>query len=122
MFVKAQFASLVASVIDFLTTIVLASIFNISYLPSSMMGIVLGGASHFIISRNWVFNATDKERVFQIIKYTMVWVGNFVLNATGLYLLKHYYTPVNYILAKGLVAIIVGISYNYALQKKFVFK
>jgi len=121
MFVKAQFASLVASVIDFLTTIFLASILKISHLPSSMTGMVVGGICHFTISRKWVFFATDKERIFQIVKYVMVWVGNFALNAAGLYVLLHY-SAVNYIVAKALVAIVVGTFYNYALQKRFVFK
>lgn len=121
MFVKAQFASLFASVIDFLTTIFLASILHVRLLPSSMTGIVVGGIFHFSFSRHFVFYATEKDRFNQIIKYVLVWVGNFVLNAAGLYVVLHY-VPVNYVIAKALVAIVVGISYNYILQKRFVFK
>lgn len=121
MFIKAQFASLLASVIDFLTTILLAGVFKIMYLPASMTGIVVGGVCHFTVSRHWVFYATEKDRAFQIVKYVLVWVGNFVLNAAGLYLVLHY-APVNYVLAKAVVALVVGICYNYLLQKRFVFK
>lgn len=121
MFVKAQFASLIASVIDFLTTIILVSLFKFWYLPSSMAGIVTGGICHFSISRHWVFDAAEKERWVQVTKYVMVWVGNFALNGAGIYLLGHF-AGVDYILAKALVAIVVGICYNYVLQKKFVFK
>ncbi|MBE7170733.1 MAG: GtrA family protein [Williamsia sp.] len=121
MFVKAQFASLFASVIDFLTTIMLVSVFKMLYLPACMVGIVAGGICHFTISRHWVFYATEKDRVAQIIKYVLVWSGNFGLNAAGLYLALHF-LGVNYVLAKGVVAILVGIGYNYALQKRFVFK
>ena len=120
MFVKAQFASLFASVIDFLTTIILASVFKILFLPASMTGIVAGGVCHFTISRRWVFYATDQQRVVQILKYLLVWAGNFALNAAGLYLLLHY-AGVNYVLAKAVVAIVIGICYNYILQKRFVF-
>ena len=56
----------------------------------------------------------------QIIKYLLVWAGNFALNAAGLYLLLQY-VSVNYMLAKAVVAIVIGIGYNYVLQKRFVF-
>lgn len=121
MFVKAQFASLFASVIDFTTTILLAGVFNILHIPASMTGIVAGGVCHFTVSRRWVFCATEKNRASQITKYVLVWAGNFALNAAGMYLVLHY-AGVNYVLAKAVVAVTVGISYNYALQKRFVFK
>ncbi len=122
MFVKAQLASFFATVIDFLAAILLKSVFKLDPLPSSMLGLVAGGIFHFSVSRYWVFSATEKDKLFQIIKYGLVWGGNFVLNSAGLSLILQYAPFIKFAIAKALVAIVVGISYNYVLQKRFVFK
>ena len=57
----------------------------------------------------------------QLNRYVLVWIGNFLLNVSGLWVLIHY-TGLNGMLAKVLTAVMVAVGYNYVLQKRFVFK
>lgn len=120
-FVKAQAASLAATIIDFSTTVILVEWFHCWYLTASITGTISGGIANFMLGRKWVFVATAKTIPVQAFKYLLVWVGNLLLVSAGVYLLTHY-GGVSYVVSKVIVSVIVGISYNYLLQKKFVFK
>lgn len=120
-FIKAQAASSVASLMDFITTIFLVEVVGCWYLSASLTGTILGGITHFIISRRWVFDAGEKEVPEQIIKYLVVWIGYLTLNGLGIFVITHY-CNVNYVISKIGVSFIIGITYNYLLQKRFVFK
>jgi hypothetical protein len=127
-FTKAQVASLVATGIDFLVTFLLLRWAGIPPVAASAKvtfcgatGTICGGVTHFMVSRTWVFNAQEKKWVEQLNRYVLVWIGNFVLNVSGLYLLTRY-TAISPMLAKIVIAIIIAVTYNYVLQKRFVFK
>lgn len=121
MFVKAQLASLSASIIDFSTFLLLNKIFHVPGQQATMAGVIAGGIFNFTINRRWVFNSADKNRWSQMVKYILVWCGNFILNTAG-YTLLSKFTHFDPAIIKIIVSIIVGISYNYFLQKRFVFK
>jgi putative flippase GtrA len=127
-FTKAQLASLLATAVDFLVTFVLLRWAGIPPVAASarvtfygVTGTLCGGFTHFMISRNWVFNAQEKKWMAQVNRYVLVWIGNLVLNASGLYLLMRY-TSLQPMLAKVISATTVAVFYNYILQKRFVFK
>jgi len=119
-FVKAQVASLSASIIDFLTTLVCTQVFHTWYVLSSVIGTTAGGIVNFMMGRNWVFGTTQRNIKVQIVKYILVWGGNLLLTTAGVFLVTHY-LHVNYILSKIIVSCTVGTSYNFLMQKKFVF-
>lgn len=120
-FLKAQASSLIATAVDFLTTILLVEIFTVWYLPASVTGTITGGVANFMVNRVWVFEATDERTTPQAMKYFLVWTGNLGLNAGGLFLMTTY-SGFSYLVSKILVSAAVGFSYNYVLQKKFVFR
>ncbi len=120
-FIKAQAASLAATIVDFSTTLILVELFHCWYLTGSVTGTVAGGVTNFMMGRQWVFRATEKGVPLQALKYLLVWTGNLVLVSGGVYILTHY-GDVKYIVSKIIVSIIVGFTYNYLMQKKFVFK
>jgi putative flippase GtrA len=125
-FTKAQLASLVATGVDFLVTFLLL---HWAGLPSAAAsgrvtfygatGTICGGVTHFMISRTWVFNAREGKWAEQLNRYLLVWIGNLVLNASGLYLLSR--AGLAPMLAKVITATTVAVVYNYTLQKRFVF-
>lgn len=137
-FLKAQASSLIASAIDFSTTIILKEIFSVWYLAASVTGTIAGGITNFLVNRNWVFEAdsektlvagkvtetSDRRKTHQVsvqaARYLLVWAGNVALNAGGVYLITHY-GGVSYMISKIFVALLVGFTYNYLLQKRFVF-
>jgi putative flippase GtrA len=120
-FIKAQTSALSATLVDFLLTIILKEVFGVWYALANTIGVIAGGLVNFYINRDWVFNGRQDTLRIQVLRYISVWCGNFLLNITGVWLLTQY-TPFNYICAKIITATLVGCTYNYVLQKNFVFK
>jgi putative flippase GtrA len=119
-YIKSQASSIIATLFDFLTTIVCKEIFNFAVVFSSFLGTIVGGVVNFSLGRNWVFNKREKKIPLQIIKYILVWCGNLLLTTLGVFVANQY-IGLNYIVSKIVVAVIMGLTYNYFLQKKFVF-
>lgn len=119
-FIKAQAASLTATIVDFTVTFLLKEIFHWVML-ASILGTVSGGVVNFTMNRSWVFKAHSGKIHFHAIKYLLVWVGNLLLVTGGVYLLTKK-MGVDLLLSKIIVSLFVGFFYNYFLQKKFVFK
>lgn len=120
-FLRAQLSSLTGSLADFLITAILVELTGTGIMPASIEGTVSGGIVNFLINRSWVFAEGRNRTPVQIARYALVWVGNLGLNAAGMYLLLHF-TSIPYLMSKVMVSVLVGISYNYFLQKRFVFK
>lgn len=121
LFIKANIASLVASLSDFLVTIVIKELFNADPFFASVIGTISGGIVNFIVGRYWVFEVRHLNIFHQSRRYFIIWSGNLLLNALGVYFLIHH-ADLNYILAKLIVSLAVATGYNYPLQKKYVFK
>ena len=120
-FLKANVASLIASGFDWMVTVFVVSFFHIDEVIGSIIGTVCGGILNFLIGRNWVFQSRADKVHDQAFRYAIVWVGNLILNASGMY----FFTRVinlHYLVSKVIVSLAVGFGYNYFLQKKFVFK
>jgi len=119
-FLKVQAASLLASGADFTVTFLLVNLGILWYLPASITGAVCGGLVSFAVSKNWAFAADKKPVASQFSRFVLVWLGSTVANATGLFIATHLF-GVQYLIAKVGVGILVGVSYNYVLQKDFIF-
>jgi putative flippase GtrA len=120
-FLKAQGSSLISSTVDFLSTFLIKELGFAQPLWTAIFGTICGGVTNFLINRNWVFKSQKRKVIGQIFKYILIWSGNLGLNAFGNWLLLNQ-TNWHYLVIKILVSLIVGFTYNYFLQKKFVFK
>ena len=121
LFIKANIASLISSLCDFLITIVIKEFFGYDPFWASITGTISGGIINFMIGRYWVFQVHHLDFFHQSKKYFIIWSGNLLLNALAMYVLLNY-TDLNYIVAKIITAVIIAVGYNYPLQKKYVFK
>jgi len=119
-FIKAQVSSFISTAVDFGITIFLKEACGLWYLFSTSAGSILGGAINFIFGRKWVFNAVALPPVSQVVRYILVWGGSILLNIGGVFLLTSV-GHVKYLLSKVITSVIIGICFNYFLQKKFVF-
>jgi putative flippase GtrA len=119
-FIKAQAASILGSIADFFVAIILVEIFHCWYITANLIGNICGAIAQFILCRNWAFNADRRKTPQQIIKYILVWIGNLLLSAAGVYFFTHY-LHIDFIISKTITSVLLGVSYNYLLQKKFVF-
>ncbi|RYY22962.1 MAG: GtrA family protein [Chitinophagaceae bacterium] len=119
-FLKANVASLIASLSDYCITIVLVQLFHADVVWAGVAGTICGGVINFLIGRHWVFRAGKQAAGKQARRYFWVWAGNLLLNAAGMYLLTKQ-AGVHYILAKVVTSLLVAFGWNYPLQKKYVF-
>jgi putative flippase GtrA len=120
-FFKAQLASFTATLIDFSITYTLTSFAGQSYVFSSATGVVCGGIINFLLGRYWVFNANKEKKVKQVPKYILVWISSMLLNMGGLVLFTEVF-GFYYLISKVITSTIVGIIFNYNIQRTFVFK
>lgn len=121
LFIKANSASLVSSFCDYLVAILLKELLLLPAFFASIIGTMAGGVINFFINRQWVFRSYNASIYFQSKRYFIIWTGNLVLNAVGLYLLIDV-AGFYYITAKVITSVLVAMMYNYPLQKKYVFK
>ena len=119
-FIKAQANSVLSTLFDLLVTVILKEVFSVWYVAASFIGTIAGGIFNFSVGRNWVFNRKEKKIPAQAFRYLIIWNGNLLLSTLGVFLITHY-GGLSYFYSKIIVAVVVGVFYNYVLQKKFVF-
>jgi putative flippase GtrA len=109
------------SALDYLATIVLVEIMHVWYLTANLTGNILGCSFQFFMNRIWAFKKADGNLRDQATKFMLVFAGNLMLSAMGVYFLTSC-CHINYLLSKTLVSVLLGVTYNYYFQKKFVFR
>jgi dipeptide/tripeptide permease len=119
-YLKAQTASIAGSLADYLLTIFLVTFFHWWYVLANAAGNILGSVILFLLCRSWAFGVGKTSKNEQIVKFILVWMGNILLSAAGIYFLTHFLN-LNYLLSKTIVSVSLGLTYNYLMQKKFVF-
>lgn len=133
-FCKAQLSAQIATVVDFLATIVWVKLFGVYYLYATFLGSLLGGLVNCVINYEWVFNFGNRKKLSVALRYIFVWGGSILLNTWGIFAVTEWLTEsewVNellgnyiedvFIFSKIVVAAVVGLCWNYYLQRTFVF-
>ncbi|MDR2409797.1 MAG: GtrA family protein [Bacteroidales bacterium] len=135
MFLRAQLSSQLASITDFLVTILLAKLLGIYYVYATFIGSVCGGITNCIVNYKWTFKAIGIKKRYVAFKYLMVWFGSIFLNTSGTYLmtellkkiiwldklLGHLFDDI-FIVSKIVVSLLVGYLWNYNMQRLFVYR
>jgi putative flippase GtrA len=119
-FIRLQLASVLGSILDFSSTWIWVNWFHAGYIEATVAGNILGGLCLFILCRSWVFKKNNSEIPFQAAKFILVFAGSILLSAAGVYLLTHDF-GVQYMISKVICSVLLGVSYNYILQAKYVF-
>ena len=74
---------------------------------------------NFLLQKFWAFQNKDKKYIKrQLIQFTIMAVGNWILNTSLLYVLVEY-AHMWYILAQGILTIVVSIIAYFALRYIF---
>ncbi len=120
-FAWAQIAALIGTIVDFLMTIFFTEFFGILYWVSNAIGAAMGAITNFLLGRYWVFEAAHQKIGSQAIRYALVSTGSLILNTSGVYLVTEYFN-LHYVASKVIIAVLVAISFNFILQKNFVYK
>lgn len=120
LFFKFQAAAIIATLVDFTVTIVLTEIVGINYLISTSTGSIIGGIVNFLLGRKWVFKADYLPAGRQLFRYLITWAISILLNITCVIILTEF-VKFNYIISKIITAVLIGITFNFSMQKRFVF-
>ena len=119
-FIRYNIVAGLATATDFLVLVLLTEAFQLWYMFSAVTGAISGGVVSFIFERNWAFHKRHGSIYMQTLKYSAVWVTSILLNTSGLFLLVEY-LHIHYILSKVIVAIVIGLGFNFFTHKYFVF-
>ena len=120
-FLRAQLASLAATLVDSLLTVALVEGFAIWYGAAGVAGNLGGAVTSFALGRFWVFNKSDKSGITQAARYFTMWMGYVILNFLLLVLLTEVFT-LDYRVGKITTTLVIGVAYSYVMQRKFVFQ
>ena len=134
-FLRAQLSSQLASITDFIVTIILANVFNLYYVLATFIGSICGGITNCVVNYQWTFKAMDVKKRYVAIRYLVVWGGSILLNTSGIYLMTEllkkipllmkvpdfFYDNI-FIISKIIVSLLVGFVWNYNMHRFFVFR
>ena len=132
MFLRAQLSAQFATLADFILTYVCFEWLGIYYVLATSIGAITGGIINCVINYKWAFATKDCQFKWVFFKYILVWVGSFLLNVGGVYLLVELLKHHTYlwerasgfylIIAKIIVSVLVSVGWNYVLHRYFVFQ
>ena len=91
------------------------------YIYAQIIAAIFGAITNFLLGRYWAFQSQEDKITHQAFRYALVSTGSLILNTVGLYLLTEF-TILEPIPAKVIIGILVAVTYNYLLQKYFVFR
>ncbi len=117
---RHQLGSALATAVDFGLMISCVEWGGLSVVLGTGIGATVGAAINFTLGRSWIFHAGDHTIGGQVLRYALVAVGSLGLNAGGEHLGANV-LGVPYVGARTIVAVLVGIFWNFPLHRWFVF-
>jgi len=126
-FLKFQAAAIIATGVDFTVYysidhgLDLKNFVEKPYVIAAIFSALSGAIVNFTILKYWAADASQKKLIHQVGRYVIVSAGSLLLNVSLIYLITEFF-QISSDISKIISAIIVAVSYNFILQKYFVFK
>ena len=120
-FSRSQLASLIATAVDFGTLVFSVEVLGLWYVTATALGAFVGAVTNFLIGRHWSFMATHGHWRRQGFRYALVSFSSLFLNSTGVYLFTEW-GGFHYPVSKLIVALLVGVFFNFPLHRSYVFR
>lgn len=121
-FLRYNVSACTASICDFLMLIFFTEIIGIYYVIATFIGAVTGASVAFILGRNWTFFSKEGRVSSQGFRFFLVVSGSILINTIGVYFFTDVLLVPHYTISKVMVAVLVGIFYNFPMQRYFVFR
>lgn len=115
-----QLSSLVATGVDYCVMIACVSFFGLSPVVGTIIGALCGAVTSFTLGRRWVFDARNGNLRGQALRYAAVSALSLCGNAGGEWLLVR--VGLQYIVARVITSMVVGIGWNFPMHRHFVFR
>ncbi|ATP57112.1 polysaccharide biosynthesis protein GtrA [Pedobacter ginsengisoli] len=123
-FAKAQLSAFTGGIVDYLVMILCTELLGIHYTISIAIGGIVGAIVNFSVNRYWTFTSAKANKApvgQQLVKFIFVVGGSILLKSSGTYLFTTW-LKLDYKITRIMVDIIVSLSFNYVLQKYWVFR
>lgn len=129
-FSKAQVSSSVSTACDFLVTAVVFELLQ-HVVASTASGAVVGGIVNCVINYCWTFRGTSRSKRGVMWRYLLVWTGSVLLNTYGTELsvkfITHLVQSASQTLplvmgSKACIAVVVAVTWNFFMQKYYVYR
>lgn len=134
LFLRAQLSAQMATVADFLVTILLVTLFDTYYVYATLAGAVYGGIVNCVINYKWTFKSRG-SKTHVAVKFVIVWICSVWLNTWGTYFLTESLGEIPwvrdtlsqhfgdfFIIPKLVVSLFVALFWNYNMQRIFVYR
>jgi putative flippase GtrA len=118
--VRHATTSIMATIVDYLTMIVLVSFAGMRPVPATAIAASAGAVTSFTFSRYFTYHATHVAAGHQMWRFVLVSGSSLGLNTLGEYLL-HDRVGLQYILARVITSLTVSCGWNYPMLRFFVF-
>jgi putative flippase GtrA len=119
--VKHQAGAAAATLLDFGLMIGTVEVGLLRPVAATAVGAASGGIANFVLGRRWIFHARAGGLAPQALRYALVSIGSLVLNSVGVHVAIGP-LGLRYVLARCIVAVLVGVGWNFPLHRYFVFR
>jgi putative flippase GtrA len=120
-FIRAQLVSLIATGVDFMFSLIFYHLFDIYYVFATSLGSLTGAITSFILGRNWAFLNRHGHIRRQAMRFLLTNAFSLFANTTGVFFFKENF-DISFFTSRLIVAIIVGVFFNFSLNRYFVFR
>jgi putative flippase GtrA len=117
---RSILTSLFTTALDFGVLTGSVELLHINYVFATWMGTVVGSLSNFAINKRWAFRGSPLGLRHQLLRFLLVQAGSSGLQTLGVWLLTRF-AGLPYLGSKTVIAAMVALSWNYPLNRYFVF-
>ena len=117
-FGRLQAVAILATAVDH-AVMLAAHAAGLTPTSATAVGALCGALVAFALGRRWVFGADRDAMIVQALRYALVATLSLCLNVAGEAFLVR--AGIHYYVARVLVALAVGFTWNYPLQRYWVF-
>ena len=118
-FARSVVTSIFSTAIDYATLLGLYAL-GVDYRIATFIGTVIGFLTNFTINRYWAFEASADALHWQFVRSLPIQTGSTVLQVLGMWLFVGAF-GIAVEISKLLVAALVYLSWNYPMNRHFVF-
>jgi putative flippase GtrA len=119
-FSQHQISAAVATAVDFAIMIACKSGLGMTPAMATAVGSLFGAVVSFTLGRHWVFQQAHSDIRGQALRYAFASTLSLIFNSLGEKLFVAM--GLNYVLARVLLSVVVGMLWNFPMHRYFVFR